>query len=205
MQQPSRIGVFGGTFDPPHLAHLILAEEARYQLNLELILWVLTPVSPLKPDVEISPWEQRLELLEAALMDSSAFKVSRVEIERSAPYYTFETLRILNEIHEDEDIIFLMGGDSLYDLPKWKQPQDLIQNCGEIGVMRRPGFEIDLLQLDRMIPGLQAKVKWVDAPLIEISSSEIRERLKTGSPVRYFLPPRVHQIIQTKRLYQSAN
>jgi nicotinate-nucleotide adenylyltransferase len=204
MQQPSRIGVFGGTFDPPHLAHLILAEEARYQLNLELILWVLTPVSPLKPEVRISPWEQRLELLEAALKDNPAFKVSRVDIDRAAPHYTFETLRILNEIHEDEDIIFLMGGDSLLDLPKWKHPQDLLRNCSEIGVMRRPGIEIDMPELELVIPGLQAKVRWVEASLVDISSSEIRKRLRTGSPVRYFLPPNVHQIILNKQLYQSA-
>ena len=203
MQQPSRIGVFGGTFDPPHLAHLILAEEAHFQLNLELILWVLTPVSPLKPDVEISPWEQRLELLEAAIRDNPAFKVSTVDIDRNAPFYTFETLRILSEIHVDQEIIFLVGGDSLLDLPKWKQPQDLIQNCHEIGVMRRPGFEIDLHELDLLIPGLEAKVKWVEGPLVEISSSEIRKRLRNGSPVRYFLPPSVNKIIHTKRLYQS--
>ncbi len=199
-----RIGVFGGTFDPPHLAHLILAEEARHQLGLERILWVLTPISPLKPDVHISPWEQRLELLEAALRDNPAFKTSREDIDRAAPHYTFETLEILTEIYENEEIIFLMGGDSLHQLPLWKEPEKILQYCREIGVMHRPGYEINMSELERVLPGLRAKVKWVLAPLVEISSKEIRKRLRIGEPVRYFLPSNVHKIIQSKQLYQSG-
>ena len=194
-----RIGVFGGTFDPPHLAHLILAEEARFQLQLERILWVLTPVSPMKPDVHISPWEQRFELLKAALVDNPKFEISQVDIDRTAPHYAFETLRILGEHYPADDIVFLMGGDSLRDLPQWEKPEELLSNCKEIGVMRRPGVEINMPELERMIPCLGLKVKWVEAPLLEISGSLIRKRLRLGEPVRYFLPDGVYQIIKSKK------
>ena len=197
-----RLGVFGGTFDPPHLAHLILAEEARYQLDLERVLWILTPVSPLKPDASISPWTQRLDLLEAALKDNPTFEVSRVDIDRSPPHYAFETLEILRESYSKGELIYLMGGDSLRDLPKWERPQELVDNCQALGVMRRQGDEIDMARLEDVIPDIRTKVHWIDAPLLEISGTQIRERLKHGEPVRYFLPPAVHQIIIDKNLYQ---
>jgi nicotinate-nucleotide adenylyltransferase len=202
-QKRFRIGVFGGTFDPPHLAHMILADEARFQLDLELVLWVLTPNSPLKDDRKISPWKQRYELLSAALKDNSGFQVSTADIDRPAPHYTYETLRILSQRYTDEDIVFLMGGDSLRDLPKWKNPQTIISYCSVIGVMRRPGFEINLNELENEIPGLKQKIAWVETPLLEISGSEIRERLRTGKPVKYFLPREVHQLIKHKQYYQS--
>jgi nicotinate-nucleotide adenylyltransferase len=194
-----RVGVFGGTFDPPHMAHLILAEEAHFQLDLERILWVLTPVSPMKPGVQISPWKQRFELLEAALVDNPKFEISQVEIDRPAPHYAFETLRILGERYPADDIVFLMGGDSLRDLPQWEKPEELLSNCKEIGVMRRPGVEINMPELERMIPCLSLKVKWVEAPLLEISGSLIRKRLRLGEPVRYFLPDGVYKIIKSKK------
>jgi len=197
-----RFGVFGGTFDPPHLAHLILAEEARFQLELERILWVLTPVSPLKPGVHVSPWKHRFELLEAALVDNSKFEISRVDIDRAAPHYTFETLRILGERYPADDIVFLMGDDSLRDLPQWEKPEELLSNCKEIGVMRRPGAEINMPEVEHLIPGLSSKVKWVEAPLLEISGRLIRKRLRLGEPVRYFLPDEVYRIIKAKNLYR---
>ena len=198
-----RVGVFGGTFDPPHLAHLILAEEARYQLDLERVLWVLTPVSPLKPGTSISPWTKRLDLLEAALIDNPTFEISRVDIDRPPPHYAFKTLEILRETDLKTELIYLMGGDSLRDLPQWERPQELIANCHTLGVMRRPGDEIDLSKLDDVFPSLRSKVRWIDAPLLDISGTQIRERLKNGEPTRYFLPPAVYQMIIDKNLYHS--
>ena len=198
-----RIGVFGGTFDPPHLAHLILAEEARYQLNLERVLWVLTPISPLKPDSKITPVKQRLELLEAALTENPAFEVSRVDIDRPPPHFAFETLKILNESYSKGELVYLMGGDSLRDLPKWEHPAELIESCHVLGVMRRQGDEIDIANLEKVIPDIRTKVRWIDAPILEISGSQIRDRLKHGEPVRYFLVPAVYQIISDQKLYQT--
>ena len=197
----SRIGVFGGTFDPPHLAHLILADEARYQLELTRVLWVLTPNSPLKFDRQISPWEDRYELLTAALRDNPGFEISRVDIDRPAPHYTYETLKLIAQEHPDQEIVFLMGSDSLDDLLKWKKPHEILSVSRKIGVMRRPGVDIDLNYLEREIPHLQEKIFWIESPLIEISGSEIRSRLKSKKPVRYFLPPEVHKIIKTKKYY----
>jgi len=202
-QQRLRIGVFGGTFDPPHLAHLILAEEARFQLDLSLVLWVLTPNSPLKNARAISPWKQRHELLSAALKNNANFQISRVDIDRPAPHYTFETLQIIKQEYLDAEIVFIMGGDSLRDLPEWKNPQEILTNSIQIGVMRRPGSDFNLIELENVIPGLQEKIVWVDAPLLEISGNEIRARLKTGEPVRYFLPAEVFQIIEAKKYYQT--
>lgn len=199
-----KIGVFGGTFDPPHLAHLILADEACFQLELAQILWVLTPVSPLKPGMQISPWNQRLELLEAALADNPKFVVSRVEIDRSAPYYTHDTARILSKNYPGDDIVFLMGGDSLRDLPQWQKPEELLSHCLEIGVMGRPGVDINMDELNQKIQNLENKLKWIDAPLLEISGSQIRKKIRLGEPVKYYLPDKVYRIIESKNLYNSA-
>jgi nicotinate-nucleotide adenylyltransferase len=198
-----RLGIFGGTFDPPHLGHLILAEEARYQLNLDRILWLLTPVSPLKMDAVVSPWEQRLELLEAALQDNSSFEVSRIDIDRPQPHYAYESVKILKKEYPGEPLIYLIGGDSLGDLPSWERPGELTALCDQIGVMHRPGSPIDLDRLEKQVPGLTSKVAWVESPLIEISGRGIRKRLHTGDPVRYYLPGAVYQIIQDKGLYRE--
>lgn len=199
-----RLGVFGGTFDPPHIAHMILADEARYQLNLERILWILTPVSPLKPDLNISPWQLRLELLESALESNPAFEISRVDIDRSPPHYAFETLEIIGEMFPESKLFYLMGGDSLGELPAWMQPQSLLAKSHALGVMKRPGFTPDMGNLENKIPGINSKIRWVDAPLLEISATEIRERLKQGQPVRYQLPSSVYQIIQNRGLYRDG-
>lgn len=196
------IGVFGGTFDPPHLGHLILAEEARYQLNLEKVLWVLTPVSPLKPDADITPVNIRLDLLGAAINGNPGFEVSRVDVDRSAPYYAFETLRILSETYSRENLIYLMGGDSLRDLPRWRNPSELTRYCHSIAVMHRSEDELDLKELEPLIPDIQRKVQWVNAPLIEISSTAIRTRLIRGEPVKYFLTKAVYEIIKDNDFYQ---
>lgn len=199
----SRLGIFGGTFDPPHLAHLILADEAIYQLNLKKVLWVLTPVSPLKPDKLISPWQMRLDLLESALANHSLFEVSRVDIDRPPPYYAYETLEILSQTYPTYELIYLVGGDSLRDFPTWKKPEQILTACDMIGVMRRPGEMIDMEALNRSIPGISSKVIWIEAPLIEISASVIREKIKLGQPTRYYLPTGVYDLIQEYGLYKD--
>ena len=196
-----RIGIFGGTFDPPHLGHLILGEESRWQLQLDRILWLLTPVSPLKSEASISPWQQRWELLAAAIQDNPNFELSSVDIDRPWPHFAYESVKILRDEFPGDQLIYLIGGDSLQDLPTWEQPQQLAALCDQIGVMGRPGFPIDLDRLEEQVSGLISRLVWVDAPLIEISGRAIRNRLRNGKPVRYFLPGGVYQIIQEKNLY----
>jgi len=199
-----RIGIFGGTFDPPHLGHLILAEEAYDQLVLDRVLWVLTPDPPHKQDQAITTLDTRLVMVQAAIADNPGFELSRIELDRPGPHYALDTVRILKKQNPDAELVYLIGGDSLHDLPAWHLPQCLIEACSALGVMRRPGDQIDLSALDSQIPGLVQKVKWIDAPLLEISSSQIRQRITGGRPYRYFLHPAVYQVIVSLHLYESV-
>jgi len=200
-----KIGVFGGTFDPPHLAHLFFAEEARWQLKLDRILWLLTPISPLKSVVEISPWEQRLELIEAAVDGNQNFEVSRVDIDRPGPHYAYESMKILAGEHGGDELIYLIGEDSLRDLVKWERPDELLRYCQQVGVMRRPAVQVNFKYLEAAVPGIRSKLIWVDSPMLEISGRMIRERLKNGQPVRYLLPDAVLDIIHENELYYFKN
>ncbi len=197
-----KLGLFGGTFDPPHLGHLILAAEAQHQLALDFVLWVLTPEPPHKSGQIISSWQTRMQLLEAAIDSDPGFAISRVEIDRPPPHYAFETVHLVKQQFPDDELVYLMGGDELRDLATWKQPVDFLAACDAIGVMRRPADAVDLLALEREFPGVTDKVWFLAAPLIEISASEIRRRIGAGQPVRYFLPQAVYNLILKQKLYQ---
>jgi nicotinate-nucleotide adenylyltransferase len=197
-----RLGVFGGTFDPPHIGHLILAAEACRQLNLDRLLWVLTPVSPFKRADDVTPLDQRLSMLKLAIAENPKFELSHIEIESPAPHYTVNTIQRLADCYPSADIILIIGGDSLRDLPRWHRPTDLVAACHEIGVMRRPGDSVDLSALKRQVPGTQAKVRFVDAPLLEISSSDIRRRIRDKLSFRYYLSPSVYEYILKNNLYR---
>ncbi|GAB4482331.1 MAG: nicotinate-nucleotide adenylyltransferase [Anaerolineales bacterium] len=197
----TQIGIFGGTFDPPHLGHLILGAEALYQLRLERLLWMLTPQPPHKPGQEISDSQTRLTMLRLAIEDEPRFEVSRIEIERPGPHYTIDSLRLLQAQFPQAELIFLMGGDSLRDLPGWRDPAAILAAC-RLGVMRRPGDQIDLTALEARLPGAAQRVQFLDAPLLEISSREIRQRVRENAAFRYYLPPKVYDYIQQNRLYR---
>ena len=199
-----RIGIFGGTFDPPHLGHLILASEARTQLQLSRLLWVLTSLPPHKLGQSISPLEDRLAMLELALKDEPKFELSTVDMNRPGPQYTLDTLNLLARQNPDADLILLIGGDSLRDLPTWHLPEKIIASCHQIGVIRRPSDSIDLSQLENQIPGITSKVRFVDAPLLEIASREIRQRAAEGLPFRYYLLPSVYEYIVDHKLYSNS-
>jgi nicotinate-nucleotide adenylyltransferase len=197
-----KIGIFGGTFDPPHIAHLIMADEAQKQLDLSCLLWVLTPTPPHKPDITITPLEHRFNMLQLAIADNPRFLLSRVDMDRPGPYYALDTVQILSSQYPNSEMIYLMGGDSLHDLSKWHSPIDFIQACYKLGVMRRPGDSIDMSELEVIFPGITCKVLFINAPQIGISSSDIRRRIAEGSPFRYFLPMAVYDFIQIHRSYQ---
>jgi nicotinate-nucleotide adenylyltransferase len=197
------IGLFGGTFDPPHLAHLLLASEATYQLKLSRVLWILTPDPPHKHDQTITPLQHRLQMLKVTIADDPLFELSRIEVDRPGPHYSVDTIRILASQKPEVDIVLLLGGDSLDDLPTWRSPLELIAAVHQIGVMRRPGESMSLSALEEVLPGLSDKVRFVDTLLQDISSTEIRRRVKDGEPYRYYLPPGVYQYIIEHRLYQN--
>jgi len=198
----ARIGIFGGTFDPPHVGHLILAAEARDQLQLDRVLWMVTPNPPHKTGRRITPLDVRIALVQAAICQDPGFEVSRVEADRPGPHYSVDTVAILANQHPEADLFYLMGGDSLHDLPAWMRPRDLVSALAGIAVMRRPQDSIDLPGLERAIPGIGAKLHFVDAPLLEVSSSGIRERAAHGRHFRYFVPAPVFDLIVAQRLYR---
>lgn len=201
---PTRIGVFGGTFDPPHVGHLILATEARAQLRLNRLLWVLTAMPPHKIGIAITSVEERLAMLRLALKDEQAFEISRTDLDRPGPHFTLDTLRLLSDQNPTSQLILVIGGDSLHDLPEWHRPAEVVGACAEIGVMRRPGDEIDLSELEAKLPGLTKRIRYVDAPLLEISSREIRERVMKQLPFRYYVPAAVYEYILSRGLYRSS-
>jgi len=201
---PDRIGLFGGTFDPPHLGHLILASEAQSQLELDRLLWILTPEPPHKQDQLITPVEDRLAMVQLAIADNPAFELSRVELDRPGPHYTLDTIKLIAEKNPGADIVPIIGEDSLRDLPTWHEPQQLVYACHWIGVMRRPHDESSLEELESQIPGISSKVHYVDAPLLEIASREIRNRIAEGKTVRYYLPHPVYEYINQHHLYRSV-
>jgi nicotinate-nucleotide adenylyltransferase len=199
---PEMIGIFGGTFDPPHLGHLILAAEAFHQLQLNRLLWVLTPQPPHKPGRPITPLPHRLAMLQRAIAPTPGFELSRVEIDRPGPHYTIETLEILRIQFPAADFALLIGGDSLRDLPGWQRPAEIVSACRYLGVMRRPGDSVEISTLERILPGLGGKIRFIDTPRLEISSSAIRRRVAEGGHYRYYLPESVYDYIQQNKLYR---
>jgi len=199
-----QIGLFGGTFDPPHLGHLILASEAYSQLGLDRLLWILTPEPPHKQDQLITTIAHRLAMVKLAIEGNPTFELSRVELDRPGPHYTLDTVELIAEQYPDADVTPIIGGDSLRDLPKWSRPKELLQACHWVGVMRRPGEQENLEVLENDLPGISSKVHYVDAPLLEIASREIRTRIKDGKPYQYYLHPAVYEYIVDNHLYQQT-
>jgi len=200
-----RLGIFGGTFDPPHVGHLILAMEAYDQLKLNRVLWVLTPNPPHKIGKRISPADIRITMVLESISGDPAFELSRVDIDRPAPHYVLDTMKLLHQQYPLAELVFLMGGDSLLDLNTWHQSQEFIDSCDKIGVMHRVGEEIDLSELEKELPGLKGKVEFIVAPLLEISSNRIRKLVSEDKPYRYYLLPKVYEIIQKEDLYKELD
>jgi len=200
--EKKRIGIFGGTFDPPHLGHLILSCEIYAQLKLNRLLWMLTPDPPHKQAWTITPLVHRQKMVELAIEDNPNFELSLVEAERPGPHYSVETVQIIRARNPEAEIVYLMGGDSLRQLTTWHRPVDFVAACDEIGVMRRPEDAIDVASVDNAVAGLRSKLRFVDAPLLEIASREIRRRTREGLPCRDYLPPAVYAYIQEEGLYR---
>ncbi|MEA2007697.1 MAG: nicotinate-nucleotide adenylyltransferase [Chloroflexota bacterium] len=198
-----RLGIFGGTFDPPHIGHLVLASEAYYQLELDKLLWVLTPYPPHKPNQQIAPLQHRIEMVQAIVENEPNFELSRVEIDRPPPHFAVDTVEILGDKYPGVHLVYLLGGDSLRDLPLWRQAQKFVRLVDTLGVVHRPHASINLPALKRDLPGLSEKLRLIEAPLLQISSTDIRQRVRTNYPYRYLLPPMVYNIILKRGLYTS--
>lgn len=198
------IGVLGGTFDPVHLGHLIIAEEVREQLRLDRVLFVPSGHPWLKEERIISTAEHRVSMLRLALASNPRFQISMVDIERRGPSYTVDTLTDLKRQFVDSaSFFFILGWDSLAQLPQWRDVPRLLQLCRLVAVGRPGSAKPRLSVLEAVLPGVSKNVLLLPKPLIGISSSEIRQRVVQGLSIKYLVPEAVETYIREKGLYRS--
>ncbi len=201
----SRIGIFGGTFDPIHLGHLILAEEARAQLQLDAVYFVPVGDPPHKQDRQITAVEHRIRMVELAIAEDACFGISRVDADRPGPHYAVDMLRLLQEaLGVQAELYFLMGLDSLRDLPLWHDPQGLVARC-KLVALSRHAVTLDWARLEATLPGLRQRVISLDMPEIEISSSDLRLRLQAGRTIHHQVPGAVEAYIYKYGLYKMMS
>ena len=198
--QPRRIGVLGGTFDPVHNGHLYIADALRTALDLERIVWVPAGRPPHKSDQIVSRDQDRLAMLDLALAGSTSDEISTIDLERSGPSYTADTLEILAERFRPARLFFLMGEDSLRDLPTWHDPERILR-VAELAVAARPGVDADLESVVRQVPAVRKRVHVVPTEEIAISSSEIRRRVGENQSVQDLVPATVEAYIRDRGLY----
>jgi len=195
-----RIGVLGGTFDPVHLAHLTIAEECWDQLGLAEVLFVPAGDPPHKQHRGVAPAAQRVAMVERAIAGNPHFRLSRVDVDRPGLSYSVDTLESLrSQLGVEAELFFIVGSDSLTDLPNWRDPRRLIELCTVVAV-NRPGYpRPDLKQLDARIPGASGRTRFVDVPDLNLTSSEIRRRVVEGRTIRYLVPDPVRDYILEKQ------
>jgi len=196
------IGVMGGTFDPIHNGHLIVAEEIKARLNLAEVLFVPAGQPWLKMNRTISAAEHRVQMVRLAVADKPYFKLSTMEVERAGPSYTIDTIAELKaQLGDEDELFFILGWSSLAELPKWREPARLIEMCYLVVVPRPDYPRPDRKKLEAAIPGLSQRVMVMDKPRIDISASEIRNRVARGLSVRHLVPEPVNRYIKEHRLY----
>jgi len=200
MGHVSRLGLLGGTFDPPHAAHLRLAAVAGAALVLDEVLFVPAGNPWRKRDHMVTPAKQRFAMTSAAVQGQDWFSVSDMEMQRPGPTYTVDTLRALRE-QGHELIWFILGADALEDLPRWHEPREIIR-LARLAVAARPGSEIDLDHIDKLVPGLVAAVDWLPVDLDTASASDIRKDVAAGRSVADRVPAAVCAYIEKHGLYR---
>ena len=197
------IGVLGGTFDPIHMGHLVVAEEARIKVGLNEVLFVPAGQPWRKLDRNITLAAHRVEMVRRAIADNPHFKLCTLEVERPGPSYTVDTLTMLRkQLGSGASLFFILGRDTLAELPLWKEPKKLVQLC-RLVVAPRLGSK-DLKHLETSIPGLLDKVIQLDMPVIGISSAEIRQRIAKGLSIRYLVAPEVEKYITEQKVYPTS-
>ncbi len=191
-----RIGVFGGTFNPPHMGHLRLAGMVRERFGLDRVLWIPNSRSPFKTGEELAEAADRLAMIRAATEGDAAFSISEIEIWQRGASYTVDTLRKLREEHPDAAFRLIVGSDQLPEFFRWREPEEIVRRAPLI-VFPRGGYEQAAAPA-----GFEKYVEFADTPLIDLSSTDIRERIRAGRSVRYMAPPAVLEIIEERGLYR---
>ncbi|MGB3345646.1 MAG: nicotinate-nucleotide adenylyltransferase [Candidatus Humimicrobiia bacterium] len=204
-----RIGIMGGTFNPIHYGHLVTAEEARIQFNLDRVLFIPTGDPPHKEGQKITNAQQRYLMTVMATGSNPYFYVSRMEIDRPQPSYTMDTVKDLHEVYKDSQIFFITGTDAVLDILTWKNPAEILNLCIFIAATR-PGYELDRLNnikkrlKDELgIADINEKIHIIKIPALAISSTDIRNRVRTGKPIRYLLPEGVANHIYKMGFYKK--
>ena len=195
-----QLGVFGGTFDPIHYGHLAVAEEMRHALALDRVLFLPAGEPPHKRGWTISPAADRVAMTRLAIADNPAFALCLIDVERDGPSFTADTLEELAQARPEAELFFIMGEDSLVDLPTWRDPARIVR-AARLAVAARPGVTADLTDLERQLPGLRERVIRVPTLAIGIAGRDLRRRVAEGRPIRYLTPPAVEAYIRERRLY----
>jgi nicotinate-nucleotide adenylyltransferase len=199
-----KLGVLGGTFDPPHMGHLILAEEARSRLSLERVLFVPAGDPWRKAGQDITPAHHRLAMVRLAVANDSRFEVCTLEVEREGPSYTVDTLaELARQYGPDAELYFLLGEDALRDMPNWKEPQRIAE-LATLVVAPRAGASGPRAPLESTIPGLAGRLVRLDMPVVDISATALRERAKRGLSLHDLVPAAVAEYISEHGLYRQA-
>jgi nicotinate-nucleotide adenylyltransferase len=194
------IGVLGSAFNPPHLGHLALAQEALWQLGLEEVVLMPTGEAPHKRILDDPGREPRLSMTRLAAADDTRFSVSALEVEREGPSYTHETLELLAEERPDTDLVFVMGADAAVGLESWRRPERVVE-LARLAVARRAGVsDADVAAAMRSL-GAEGRATILEMPQFGVSSSAVRERAAEGRPLRYLVPEPVARFIEEKGIY----
>jgi len=197
-----RIGFLGGTFDPPHNGHLMIAQKALEELALEEINFAPSRLPPHKADNNLTPIAHRVEMTRLAIQGNPRYLMSYIDVDREGPTYSVDALKILREgWHESTEIYFLMGSDSLASILTSHQPEELIKLC-KLAVFARTGFIAPIDELEQKLPGLRARTVWVNAPPLEISATEIQRRVRAGESIKDLVPVNVTEYIRLTGLYK---
>jgi nicotinate-nucleotide adenylyltransferase len=200
-----KIGVLGGTFDPPHIGHLVIAQEALTRLELAQVIFAPTRQPPHKRIEDVTPIEHRLAMVRLSIATNPHFTLSRVDVDREGPTYTVDTLRLLRrQLGENAELYFIMGMDSLANIMTWRTPEQLIRLCTLV-VFNRPGFSANLDELDEKLPGLRERVVILSSPALDIAASELQQRVRAGLPIAHLVPDTVAAYIAQHRLYRDES
>ncbi len=199
------IGIFGGTFDPPHLGHLSAAQEAQHELGLDRVLFVPTHRNPLKLDEPSSETDHRLAMTALAIDSNPAFDLSRADVDRPGPSYTVDLLQHFKDTLGPEcELVFIVGMDVVHELHRWRDPKRLLE-LARLAAVSRPGQRtLDPDELHARLPGAAERVTMIWTPGVAISSTELRQRVAEGKPIRYLVPERVAAYVAEHRLYRDS-
>lgn len=201
-----RVGIMGGTFDPIHHGHLVAAEEARYQFGLEQVIFIPAGQPPHKVSRRISDARHRLAMTQLAIQSNPFFSASAIEIERPGLSYTINTVRDMRKMYPLAEIFFITGADAVLEILSWKHIDELLNQCCFIAA-KRPGYRLG--RLGKKLPGIQEeqlkRIIVMEVPALAISSTDIRERVLTGRPIKYLLPEVVENYIKEQGLYREVD